>query len=181
MATPVSPSKKGTRVSTLPRGAAPSAAIFTLRRDHKAYVNGTGPSVSSHLSGDVDNINRRLEERHGRQRNANYRPRGAALAEEIFRIGWGSDVCESSESDSNELLLEKDLWGYQPSLELETTLELQERLQSQIRKFEYAYESMCIAALRWHQLMEDVHYSDQVKKQFLDLQMIRKLSGLDYE
>lgn len=143
-------------------------------------------TVGGHLRGNVERINYQLEARLGRQHNASFRPRGAALAEEIFQAHWyGEDAtCVDAEEDSGvskNCSDEEYHWMYQPSLELETTLEIQERLQDQIRKFEYAYDKMCLAATRWHQLMEDVYEDEQVRKMFLDMQMIRKLSGLDHE
>ena len=156
----------------------PSSSIAKLR-------NRASSTTGGHLCGSVDDINAQLEGRIGRQHNVKFRPRGAALAEEVFQAHWyGEDAeCAADEEDYSppKSLDEEYGWMYQPSLDLETTLDLQERLQVQIRKFEHAYEKMCIAALRWHQLMEDVHDDEQVRKMFLDMQMIRKLSGLDHE
>lgn len=159
--------------------AAPYPKASSARKV-KGYKSG-GESTTLHLEGDVDRANQRLEERKSRLRNPSYRPTGPALAEDIFRTNWGevSAECESEE-DYEAKSPESDFgWAYQPSLELESTIELEERLQRSIRQYETAYDAMCLAALRWHQLMEDVHHNAQVKKMFLDMQMVRKLSGYD--
>lgn len=145
----------------------------------------SNPTTGGHLYGDVDRINSQLEARIGRQHNIKSRLRGPALAEEVFQTVWYGEEAHCSNEVDEDLQKCPDgddfYWAHQPSLGLETTLELQERLQNQIRKFEYAYDRMCIAALRWHQLMEDVHDDERIRKMFLDMQMIRKLSGMDCE
>lgn len=151
----------------------------------QAMRNRANSTVGGHLYGSAERINHILEQRMGRQHNNKYRPRGAALAAEIFQTTWYGETDEAmeeyDENDKAQGAEEGYEWAYQPSLELETPIELQERLQESIRKFEYAHDKMAIAALRWHQLMEDVHDDEQVRKMFLDMQMIRKLSGMDSE
>jgi hypothetical protein len=174
---PVSSAKTGRGYVGLAGRSQPKAKLAVVG-------NRADSTIGGHLCGDTDRINSQLEARMGRQHNVKFRPRGAALAEEVFQAHWyGEEVDFVSEEDSSSKNTSDEdyQWMYQTSLDLETTIELQERLQAQIRKFEYAYDKMCLAALRWHQLMEDVHDDDQVRKMFLDLQMIRRLSGIEYE
>ena len=150
-------------------------------------VNRTGwysgeVSTTAHLAGQIDNVNRRLEDRRARQFNTSFRPSGPSLAEEVFQTDWLETeecVAEDGYDDGPVKAVDEYQWAYQPSLELESTLELQERLQRSIRHYENCHKAMCIAALRWHQLMQDVHHSEQIRKMFMDMQMVRKLSGYD--
>lgn len=123
-----------------------------------------------------------------------FRPVGPALADDIFGV-WNDEVaCESDpslEDDSYSKWQVTEKTGttgdpffdecWQPSLALETPEELRMQLQSNIRKYERGYYKMAMAALRWHQLMEDVKSNSGIAKSFSDLQMLRKLSGSDFE
>lgn len=149
------------------------------------YISSNNMTTGGHLGGSIESQNTRLEERIARQHNTKHRLTGPSLAGEIFRTSWG-DECREVEDDSDwDEKSYKDLqveeFTYQPSLDLESPIETQERLERKIREYNTAYNAMCLAATRWHQLMEDVHDDPQVRKMFLDMQMIRKLSGLDHE
>lgn len=145
------------------------------------YVSANRMTTGGHLGGTVESQNARLEQRIARQHNIKHRLTGPALAGEIFRTHWG-DECVDVSDDYDDLKADYDEdFMYQQSLPLESPIETQERLGRKIEEYNNAYRSMCLAATRWHQLMEDVYDDEQVRKMFLDMQMIRKLSGLDHE
>ena len=145
------------------------------------YVSANRMTVGGHLGGSVESQNERLEQRIARQHNAKHRLTGPALAGEIFRTHWGEECVDVEDGyyDDKDAFEEGHL--FQESLPLESPIETQERLGRKIEEYNNGYRSMCLAATRWHQLMEDVYEDEQVRKMFLDMQMIRKLSGLDHE
>lgn len=175
-------------------GASAKLAVWSHASSKNSVYTGTptmksnykSPPVysteyTSHLPmTNIDSIHRALTEREGRQLNPKYKPTGPSLADNLYRIGWDdSEDCVVIEDVSDgEYLNEKDsdsYMGSQGSLELETPLELQERLQRSIRHYGRGYAKMCIAAMRWHQLMEDVIDDEEIEKLFKEMQMIRKL------
>lgn len=68
---------------------------------------------------------------------------------------------------------------YQEDLDLETNEERERNLRNSIRRFERAYRTMSLYALKWHYLLEEVEENPQVAKMFKDMQMVRKLGGSD--
>jgi len=120
-------------------------------------------------------------------------PFGPGVAQDIFDCRVYDD-CETAYDDGHEVYHENlhptDLFDpeeglqsyhfqYQPHLELETPRELESRLRDSIRKFERSWDKMAIYALKWHYLMEELEEDSQLKKQFMDIQLMRKLKGSD--
>lgn len=109
--------------------------------------------------------------------------RGVTLAQDFFGIYDYGDDCEavSDDYDSDNYRLVEDIVPVQMELALETEDELRERLRRDIQRFERAYDMMSLYAVRWKQLMEDVEENPQLKKMFKDIQLMRKLSGSEFE
>lgn len=118
---------------------------------------------------------------------------GPGMAEDIF--GWNSfdecdEVCDSYEAydeveddailtDMYDGVLQSFHFRHQTSLDLETNEQREARLNTAIERFDNAYKRMCLYALKWHYLQEDLEADPQLKKQFQDIQLMRKLKGSD--
>jgi len=120
-------------------------------------------------------------------------PFGPGVAQDIFECydsdDYAEECCDADDGRYYHDLDPADLFDgeelqsyhfqYQPGLDLETTRELEARLRNAIRKFESSWNKMSIYALKWHYLMEELEEDSQLKKQFLDIQLMRKLKGSD--
>lgn len=118
-------------------------------------------------------------------------PFGPGMAEDVF-AAYSDDYddyeCVEEYHPTIEELDPENLFNgeyqsfhfrHQDELDLETNEEREARLKNSIRKFENAYRRMCIYALKWHYLQEEVEENVQIKKMFKDMQMFRKLNGSD--
>lgn len=119
-------------------------------------------------------------------------PFGPGMAEDVFSVydedDYAMDECIDDYHPTIEELDPENLFNgeyqsfhfrHQDELDLETNEEREARLKNSIRKFESAYRRMCIYALKWHYLQEEVEENVQIKKMFKDMQMFRKLNGSD--
>lgn len=110
-------------------------------------------------------------------------PFGPMMAGEIFDL-YDEDYEDPLIEESDDQLAKyTELFdegnAYQESFELENIRDLEDRLRQQIRKFEIGYGKMMGNALKWHYLMEECEENHQVRKMFMDVQMMRKLNGSD--
>lgn len=120
-------------------------------------------------------------------------PFGPGMAESVFGgHDYGDDDCleeavgdyyRTIEDLDPENLFNGELqsfhFRYQEDLDLETNEERERNLRNSIRRFERAYRTMSLYALKWHYLLEEVEENPQVAKMFKDMQMMRKLGGSD--
>jgi hypothetical protein len=108
-------------------------------------------------------------------------PFGPAMAQQIFDFNkYEEDIPECSDDEHSGYVDSTGDHWYQTELPLENVREMEQRFQREIQKFECAYRKMIHHALKWHYLMEDLEDNAQLKKQFQDIQLMRKLGGSDF-
>jgi hypothetical protein len=154
-------------------------------RSRGSKVTSLAGSATHMASTHVSRLNSRTAKTKSGMWNTKFRPTGPALAEQTYDINdWEDELCSDSSDYDDDVNVQAEDYlydQYQYTLDLESPLELQQRMQQQIRKYERAYERMCMDALRWHQLMDDVENNPQIEKAFAQMQLLRKLSGSEFE
>lgn len=89
-----------------------------------------------------------------------------------YGIYDSDDVCDTC-TQSNLYVPD----NFQYSLDLSTIADKELELDRMKEKYEHAWETVGMYALRWHSLMEEVDNNPNIKAIFDDLQVIRKMSG----
>jgi len=125
---------------------------------------------------------RNLRPRAQSIKQEDFNPFGPQMACEIFNVDFYDDDAESISEDwernhSEEMIPSSTEYWYQLDLPLENVREIEERHRQEIKRFSRAYKQMCVHALKWHYLMEDLEDNVQLKKLFNDIQLMRKLGG----
>lgn len=87
-------------------------------------------------------------------------------------------ICD--DNDVCDAFIQSDIHvpdNFQYSLDLSTIADKELELDRMKEKYERAWKTVGMYALRWHSLMEEVDNNPNIKAIFDDLQVIRKMSG----
>lgn len=175
---PISHKYRGTKVTSL-KG-------YGVTRPVGASNRSFTPSIGIPDMTSIDRTNQRIYRSKAALWNSKPKPGSVHLAEDAFDIhAYELEADEPSEYDSDDYRdVTEDEFTFYPeqlTLDLLTTSECENYLYQAIRKHERAYQTMCLHALRWKQLMDDVEANPQIDKAFNDMQLLRKLSGSDFQ